>query len=357
MTQRTSCQEQVPPLPTDQIWESVGSLPSSAATQQTASTPDISTNPTGDLNSRHGFHNRRHNTDRLLCSTMPRARLITRVPQIIRSKRQRMVRCLPCRPMPDILPTLRHRYATVPLLGSRNTPTNIVQYHAGGSPVVYAPQPQMASNTPPHGWQPAYNAPGPYPPQAPPPPGPPQAPNQSPGIALGPGGIPYAFGQLPANANPHDPKSQHPIPGSYNRNHAFNPKTQSFSPGVTMAPVHAPQPPFTAPGSHHSSPQIGTPPHLAYAGYQPPMPPPPYGGAYGMVRQGSNNSIPSYHGPPHGTPPHGSMPHPQHMVQQPPMPVNSRPPPHGPAPNGQMYSHLPTYGNPATLPQKPNSGI
>ncbi|TQW00695.1 hypothetical protein V2A60_001751 [Cordyceps javanica] len=225
------------------------------------------------------------------------------------------------------------------------------QYPVGGSPVVYAPQPQMASNTPPHGWQPAYNAPGPYPPQGPPPPGPLQAPNQSPG-PTGPGGIPYAFGQLPANANPHDPKSQHPIPGSYNRNHAFNPKTQSFSPGAPMAPVHPPQPPFTAPGSHHGSPQIGTPPHLAYAGYQPPMPP-AYGGAYGMARQGSNNSIPSYHGPPQGTPPHVAMQSPQHMAQQPPMSVNSRPPPHGPAPNGQMYSHLPTYGNPATLPQKP----
>ncbi|KAJ3483169.1 hypothetical protein NLG97_g7370 [Lecanicillium saksenae] len=230
------------------------------------------------------------------------------------------------------------------------------QYPAGGSPVVYAPQPQMAANAPPHGWQPGYNAPGPYPPQGPPQPGPPQAPNQSPVPAAGPGGIPYAFGQLPANANPHDPKSQHPIPGSYNRNHAFNPKTQSFSPGVPMAPVHAPQPPFTAPGSHHSSPQIGTPPHLAYTGYQPPMPP-PYGGAYGMARQGSNNSIPSYHGPPQGTPPHVTMQPPQHMAQQPPMPVNSRAPPHGPAPNGQMYSHLPTYGNPATLPQKPASGL
>lgn len=226
---------------------------------------------------------------------------------------------------------------------------------------MYAQQPQIPSSTPPHGWQPAYNQPGPYPAQGPPqgppqapPQVPPQAPNQSPSQGHGPGGIPYAFGQLPANANPHDPKSQHPIPGSYNRNHPFNPKTQSFSPGVAMAPVHAPQPPFTAPGSHHSSPQIGTPPHLAYTGYQPPMPP-PYGGAYGMARQGSNNSIPSYHGPPQGTPPHVPMQPPQHMPQQPPMPVSSRP--HGPGANGQMYSHLPTYGNPATLPQKPATGL
>ncbi|OAA60722.1 Single-stranded nucleic acid binding R3H [Cordyceps fumosorosea ARSEF 2679] len=235
------------------------------------------------------------------------------------------------------------------------------QYHSSGSPVVYAQQPQMVTNTPPLGWQQPYTASGPYPPQGPPPPGPPQAPNQSPVPNPGPGGIPYAFGQLPANANPHDPKSQHPIPGSYNRNHSFNPKTQSFNPGAPlgpaqMGPVHPPQPPFTAPGSHHSSPQISAPPHLAYAGYQSPMPP-PYGGAYGMVRQGSNNSIPSYHGPPHGTPPHVAMQTPQHMPQPPPMVVNGRPPPHGPAPNGQMYSHLPTYGNPATLPQKPATGM
>lgn len=290
--------------------------------------------------------------------------------------------------MPAMAPAAPHpAYQAAQVRWSAPKPyysTNIVQFPGGGSPVVYAPQPQVTLNTPSHGWQPTFNTPGPYPqhgpppahpqahlqahpqahpqpppqvapqvlPQGPqgPPQGPPQVPlqaaNQSPGQLYGPGGFPYAFGQLPANANPHDPKSQHPIPGSYNRNHAFNPKTQSFSPGVAMAPVHAPQPPFTAPGSHHSSPQIGTPPHLAYTGYQPQMPP-PYGGAYGMARQGSNNSIPSYHGPPQGTP-HVSM-------QQPPMPVNGRP--HGPSPNGQMYSHLPTYGNPATLPQKPASGL
>ncbi len=355
MTQKTSCRGQVPRLRTGQIWASVARQPSSAATR-TASTPDTSTNRTGDLNSRHGCRNHRRSTGRRVCSITRRDLLITRLRRTTRNKRQCMVRRLPCHPMPDILPILRDRYLH-PQSRKMRHPTDVVQYPPGGSPVVYAPQAQMPSNTPPHGWQPAYNTPVPYPPQGPPPPGPPQAPNQSPGPTHGPGGIPYPFGQLPANVNPHDPKSQHPIPGSYNRNHAFNPKTQSFSPGVPMPPVHAPQPPFTAPGSHHSSPQIGTPPHLAYTGHQPQMHPPPYGGAYGMARQGSNNSIPSYHGPPHGTPPHVAMQPPQHLVQQPPMPVNSRPPPHGPGPNGQMYSHLPTYGNPATLPQKPNAGI
>lgn len=177
-------------------------------------------------------------------------------------------------------------------------------------------------------------------------------------------GIPYAYGQLPANINPHDPKSQHPIPGSYNRNHAFNPKTQSFVPGSGgMAPVQPPQPPFTAPGSHHGSPQVGSP-HLAYpGGYQQPMSQ-PYGGGYGMVRQGSSNSMPAYSSPrvahiQHAPPPPPVMPqNPPHMAPQPLPPhynIPNRPNiPQGPS---QPFSHLPTYGNPATLPQKPATGI
>ncbi|GJC85193.1 hypothetical protein ColLi_08031 [Colletotrichum liriopes] len=175
--------------------------------------------------------------------------------------------------------------------------------------------------------------------------------------------VPYMYGQLPANVNPNDPKSQHPIPGSYNR-HAFNPKTQSFVPGGGMAPMQPPQPPFSAPGSHHGSPQIGSP-HLAYAGYQQPGPPAPYG--YGMVRQGSNNSIPSYHPPPPQHP-HHLNPLPQapgsHIPQHPPQHLPQNPSPHIPnkpaipqGPAGQTFSHLPHYGNPATLPQKPNMGV
>ncbi|KAK5987145.1 hypothetical protein PT974_11263 [Cladobotryum mycophilum] len=156
---------------------------------------------------------------------------------------------------------------------------------AYGSPVLSAAPPQ------PQGWQPGFNSPG-YQARGPTPGGPPP----------GQPGIPYPFGQLPANLNPHDPKSQHPIPGSYNRNHAFNPKTQSFVPGGNGMPPQPLQPPFTAPGSHHSSPQIGTP-HLAF-GPHPSTIPPPYGGGYNMARQGSNNSMASYYAPPHITPPH-----------------------------------------------------
>ncbi|KAK1654719.1 R3H domain-containing protein [Colletotrichum phormii] len=175
--------------------------------------------------------------------------------------------------------------------------------------------------------------------------------------------VPYMYGQLPAHINPNDPKSQHPIPGSYNR-HAFNPKTQSFVPGGGMAPMQPPQPPFSAPGSHHGSPQIGSP-HLAYTGYQQQGPPAPYG--YAMARQGSNNSIPSYHPPPPQHP-HHLNPMPQapvhHIPQHPPQHIPQNPSPHIPnkpvipqGPAGQTFSHLPHYGNPATLPQKPNMGI
>jgi hypothetical protein len=217
-----------------------------------------------------------------------------------------------------------------------------------------APVPPTGPQQP--AWQPGFAPPAQYQPQ-------PRGP--APGGPQGHMGIPYAFGQLPANANPNDPKSQHPIPGSYNRNHAFNPKTQSFVPGGGMAPVPPPQPPFTAPGSHHGSPQVGSP-HLAYpGGYQQPMPQ-PYGGGYGMVRQGSSSSMPAYHSPhvahvQHAPPPPPMPQNPQHMA--PPQPLPHNPPAHIPnRPNmtqgpNQAFSHLPTYGNPATLPQKPATGI
>ena len=213
--------------------------------------------------------------------------------------------------------------------------------------------PTIQGTPPAAGWQ------HPYPTSAP------TTPSRGP---RGPDGIPYAYGQLPTNINPSDPKSQHPIPGSYNRNHAFNPKTQSFIPGGNQMAAPPPQPPFTAPGSHHGSPQI-MPPHLAYNGYQPP-PPPPFEG-YGMVRQGSSQSIGSYHGSPHlppHIPPHMQHPLPPpnlHMVQpthqghpqlqhHTPLRPNPVPPPPG---GNQVYGNLPNYGNPATLPQKPNTGI
>ncbi|KAL2759055.1 hypothetical protein ACRALDRAFT_1080624 [Sodiomyces alcalophilus JCM 7366] len=227
-------------------------------------------------------------------------------------------------------------------------------------------QPQPSSQRPPHmgpgpmanaygapvpagpaGWQQGYPAPVPAP-------GPTTAPFSQRGVSAPPhqGTVPYAYGQLPVNTNPHDPKSQHPIPGSYNR-HAFNPKTQSFVPGGVpggapppgMSPgagpmQQQPQQPFSAPGSHHNSPQIASP-HLAYAAYQQQVPP----AAYGMARQGSNNSIPPYHTPPHHHPMQNPLPH-----------IPSKPAaPQGPA--GQTFGHLPQYGNPATLPQKPNTSL
>lgn len=189
-------------------------------------------------------------------------------------------------------------------------------------------------------------------------------------------GIPYLYGQLPVHVNPNDPKSQHPIPGSYNRQ-AFNPKTQSFVPGSGL-PMQAPAPPPPPPGLYGgSSPRHGSPqfhsPHMNYNGFQQPIPQPGFGptpGPYGMSRQSSNNSIPPYHAvpqqqqqqqqPPHvpvPVPPHG----PQHMPPMPPvgmMQMPTKPPAAGPpgsGPGQTTFSHLPNYGNPATLPQKPST--
>ena len=188
-------------------------------------------------------------------------------------------------------------------------------------------------------------------------------------------GFPYPFGQLPSNTHPYDPKSQHPIPGSYNRNQGFNPMTQSFVPGGNMPPaLPTPHGPFPGSGSHPGSPQVLSSP-LAYPAYQQPGPQ-PYGG-YGMVRQGSSNSVGSYHGPQHQHMPmmhsqysspmaHPSNSHtlPPSLPPPPPPPMHMGQHPHSssgrpvvqPSTN-QMFGNLPTYGNPATLPQKPGGGM
>ena len=221
----------------------------------------------------------------------------------------------------------------------------------------------------------AYGSPIQSPPLAPPQQWPQQALYQTPyqqprGPLVGQGNtIPYAFGQLPSTANPADPKSQHPIPGSFNR-HAFNPKTQSFVPGNTGG-LPVPQP-----MSHHGSPHHGSPhhgsPHLSYNAYTPPQ---QYGNGmgYNMARQGSNNSLPSYHASPHMA--HRPMMHqgmPQGMSQGMPqglpqgmshgmpqgIPLQGMPQvvPQGMPQNSQPGNHLPNYGNPSTLPPKPPTG-
>ena len=181
--------------------------------------------------------------------------------------------------------------------------------------------------------------------------------------------IPYAFGQLPPTANPADPKSQHPIPGSFNR-HAFNPKTQSFVPGNASLPM--PQPVSHNGSPHHGSPHHGSP-HLSYNAYTPPQQSFGNNMGYGMARQGSNNSLPSYHASPHMA--HRAMMH-QSMQQQQPQSIPQGMPqniPHGMLPhglppslpqgmhglsqNGQAGHHLPNYGNSSTLPPKPPTGI
>ncbi|KAI0017679.1 hypothetical protein F4780DRAFT_772161 [Xylariomycetidae sp. FL0641] len=243
-------------------------------------------------------------------------------------------------PQYNAVPTYPQQAQPAP---TRYAPSNV---SVGGA---YGPPTQA---TPPQSWQPTFNqapSPGPFPSRVPQ--------SQTPGNSAPPGSVPYAYGQLPANANPRDPKSQHPIPGSYNR-HAFNPKTVPFVPGNGMSsgqpPMYAPQP----------VPQVGSP-HLGYNGFSSAMPAQPYmgGPGYGMSRQSSNNSLPPYHQPPHHPqPPSAHLPPMPQMPQMPQIPQMSQMAkpgmPQGPSVGpGQPFSHLPNYGNPATLPQKPPSGI
>lgn len=350
------------------------SLSNSGAMIQMASTRGASTRLIGALNNKLG------------CLSHLTSSSLLRMDSLLRSPFQVTLRRWPLHTVSSLLATLRRkewhqvrlirlhlRYVmhlvafkqdelTVTDLFQPYAPQPVQQrYPPNGSPMTAYGSPILPGAPPPN-WQPGFS-PAQYPPRGPTPSGP-----------SAQSGIPYAFGQLPSNINPHDPKSQHPIPGSYNRNHAFNPKTQSFVPGSNgMPPPMQPlQPPFTAPGSHHGSPQIGTP-HLAYGGYPSAMPPHPYAvGGYNMARQGSNNSIAAYHTPPPLVgPPHVQhmppamqnlqqhIPQPQHIPQNQQVHVPGRANiPQGP---NQMFStsssHLPAYGNPATLPQKPATGI
>lgn len=192
---------------------------------------------------------------------------------------------------------------------------------------------------------------------------PPQMQQHSRGSSTAGQPTPYLYGQLPNTANPADPRSQHPIPGSFNRS-AFNPKTQSFVPGnggrsgpQQMMPQQPPQmhqqsmypqQMYPQPVSQHGSP------HSNYNGYAPPVPQFNGGGnnmGYGMSRQSSNNSLPSYHASPH-------IPNRPMVQQNMPhnLPANLPPNPglaHHMSVNGHNGSHLPQYGNAATLPPKP----
>ncbi|KAJ2892744.1 hypothetical protein MKZ38_009429 [Zalerion maritima] len=221
------------------------------------------------------------------------------------------------------------------------------QMNRSSGPVQPYAQPPMPAapmpTTPQQSWQQSYMAaPGANYQQRPPVP-----PGSGPG---GPGtspSIPYAFGQLPVNVNPKDPKSQHPIPGSYSRQHAFNPKTQSFVPSASNMMPMAPQ--AYGQGPMHGSPQIQNAPVYTGYGQQ-------FAGGFGMARQASGSGMPP--GYPAAAVPAPMPPHPSHMP-------NKHQVPHGPAgpgsPTGNPstnFSHLPNYGNPATLPQKPlNPGL
>ncbi|OBT56597.1 hypothetical protein VE04_03140 [Pseudogymnoascus sp. 24MN13] len=205
---------------------------------------------------------------------------------------------------------------------------------AGGAPTAYHQMPQQfprpsppnyqnhGASVPPYGGPMMQNSPqqaGPWPPMGY------QAPFQPRGPMPAGQTIPYAYGQLPSTINPADPKSQHPIPGSFNR-HAVSPKAQSFVPGNNGAPMPQPLP-------HQGSP------HLQYTGYNTPQ---QFGNGvgYNMSRQSSNASLPSYHASPH-------MP-PRPMIHQ--GIINNQIP--VPIPN-QNNNHLPHFGNMGPLPPKP----
>lgn len=164
---------------------------------------------------------------------------------------------------------------------------------------------------------------------------------------------------MPSTTNPADPKSQHPIPGSFNR-HAFNPKTQSFVPGEIGMPMPQQIIPHGAPQfdpTHHNIP------HPSYHLFNSSQQQFGNGMGYNMARQNSNNSIPSYHASPHmshrqlvhqALPPNASQGIPHVVV--PGMPQN-HPQSMNMVHNSQMNNHLPNYGNPSTLPPKPPAGI
>ncbi|EPE10052.1 r3h domain-containing protein [Ophiostoma piceae UAMH 11346] len=268
---------------------------------------------------------------------------------------------------------------------------------AAGGIMHYPPQPMPPRHVP-QGSQPAY----PFPPQPPQGAGPPQwqqqplppqpqpqpqvppfnagtypltqtrpAPTGPPGPAQA--NMMYAFGQLPANFNPNDPKSQHPIPGSYIGNysrHGFNPKTQSFVPGtgpISAPGMPGPQGPYSGHMGLATGPMVIGPPagqpqnggSYNAGGYQQPgLSTSPYGGSttssgYGMMRQGSGSSTSAYPhaavrpGPAAFHDPYGNaaaalgQPHGPQGVPLPHGP-HSHPPfaPHGPANSVANGAHL-----------------
>ncbi len=147
-------------------------------------------------------------------------------------------------------------------------------------------------------------------------------------------------------------------------------------PGSGMSPVQSAAGLYQAVNALPVAPPPSLPPvtqaQMPFNGYQqqplplvplqPIAPHQPYGnsgGDYSMMRQGSNNSLPPYPHPPaqqyvyQGSPHGPAHPH-QHILPNPPRHIPSKPP--GPIKGGgPPYSHLPNYGNPATLPQKPST--
>ncbi|KAL2887526.1 hypothetical protein HOO65_050647 [Ceratocystis lukuohia] len=159
-----------------------------------------------------------------------------------------------------------------------------------------------------------------------------------PNPAMGPNSVHYPFGQLPISMNPYDAKTQHPIPGSYNRpgynmsNQPFIPDSRAPAPGQPLPPTQAQppmQPMYPAPPPQHMSPRMdtygpmhyGPSPQMAYA--QPCMASP-----YAMAPHMPSHVPPP---PPMGTYAHQPAPQPHHVYAPSyphHVPPQSRPPVH-----------------------------
>lgn len=137
--------------------------------------------------------------------------------------------------------------------------------------------------------------------------------------------VPYQYGQLPCPPNLPGSRNAHPLPGSYNRQQAFNPQIRSFVPSSTAQPLFTGETVQDAAVSGQVSNKSGTlpgPPHVVAA--SPPV------HMTGMPQFGSFVSTAE----PKPPPPHKSQNRPDE-AQAPPK------------------STLAKWGTPANLPLKP----
>ena len=153
------------------------------------------------------------------------------------------------------------------------------------------------------------------------------------------GGVPYQYGQLPYQAGAQNGRSQHPVPGSYNRQ-AFNPQTRSFVPtnGFVPQPLPYGGQPTTNPSGFNQRPNFQ--PGVSFGQQQilqQQMPPIPQPGQLHMT-----HPLPSYTRKSSGQTP-GSQSPGQNTLSKWGTPANL--PPKPPPPEGSSTSNPPTIQN------------